>query len=101
MAYVEVTSKLGKRIRISDSYWAYIARVKHREMVALKDTVVEALRLPIEIRRSQKDPSVHQYYGRYDDKLVCVVARHLNEEGFIITAYLTHKVGRGKLVWRG
>lgn len=101
MAYMEIAPKLRKRIRITDSYWEYIARVKHGEMVVLKGAVVEALRLPFEIRRSQKDPSVHMYYARHEDKLLCVVARHLNEEGFIITAYLTRKVGRGKLVWRG
>jgi len=101
MDYIEITSKLGKRIRITDSYWEYIARVKHREMVALKEAVAKALRLPFEVQRSQKDPSVHLYYGRYEDKMLCVVARHLNEEGFIITAYLTRKIGRGQLVWRG
>ena len=69
--------------------------------MALKDAIAKALRRPLEIRRSQKDPSVHLYYGRHEDELLCVVARHLNEEGFIITAYLTRKVGRGQLVWRG
>ena len=101
MAYVEVKSKLGKSIRITDSYWEYIARIKHREMASLKGAMLEALKLPFEVRRSQKDPSVHLYYQRHEDKLLCVVARHLNEEGFIITAYLTRKVGRGRLVWRG
>ena len=101
MTYMEIESKLGKRIRIADSYWDYIGRVKHREIVALKENVALALKLPFEIRQSQKDSSVHLYYGHYEDKLLCVVTRHLNEEGFIITAYLTRKVGRGQLVWRG
>ena len=100
MSYSEVVSKLGKRVRLTDSYWNYIVRVKHREMLGLKEAVSNALSLPIEIRRSLKDPSVYLYYSRHADKLICVVARHLNEEGRIITTYLTRKMGRGEVVWR-
>ena len=56
--------------------------------MALKDAIAKALRRPLEIRRSQKDPSVHLYYGRHEDKLLYVVARHLNEEGFMVLVTL-------------
>ena len=73
MSRIEVESKLGRRIKITDSYWQYITRVKHREMVDLKDTVAKTISNPIEIRKSLKDPSVYLYYGRHGKMLICVV----------------------------
>lgn len=101
MAFAGIDSKLGKRVRISDSYWDYIARVKHREMSALKDEVFRTLKHPFEVLKSRKDPEIHLYYGHRGDKFLCVVVRHLNGEGFIITAYLTRKLGEGEVVWKG
>ncbi len=97
---LEVVSKLGKRIRVSKSYWDYIVGVKHPSLQGLQELVRKSLSHPVEIRRSERDPSVYLYYGAYDNKLnVCVVARHLNGDGFIITAYLT---GRkiGEMEWK-
>jgi len=101
VASAEIDSKLGKRIKISDSYWDYIVRVKHREMSTLKDEVIWTLKHPFEVLRSRKDPEIHLYYGHHRDKFLCVVVRHLNGEGFIITAYLTRKFGEGDVVWKG
>ena len=86
MAFAEIDSKLGKRIRISGSYWDYIAHVKHREMSSLKDEVFRTLKHPFEVLRSRKDPEIHLYYGHHRDKFLCVVVRHLNGEGFILNS---------------
>ena len=65
-----------------------------------KKEVIKALKDPIEIRKSKRDPTVFLYYGRFKDKLICIVVKHLNEEGFIITAYPTRKIAPGEIVWR-
>jgi hypothetical protein len=89
------------RIRITKPYWEYIVRVTHREMMGLEEVVVDAFVSPFEIRRSLKDPSVHLYYGRYSGKFVCVVVKHINGDGYVVTAYVTSRVGKGEVIWRG
>jgi len=89
----EVVSRLGRRIRLSRSHWEYIVRVKHPSVEGLEKDVETALKSPVEVRRSSKDPSVFLYYGKFGDKLICALPKHLNEEGFVITAYLTRRVG--------
>lgn len=42
---------------------------------------------------------VYLYYKIDLPSYSCVVARHLNGEGFIITIYRTDKIKRGELVW--
>ncbi len=44
------------------------------------------------------DKNVFLYYKR-KDKLCCVVARHIETDGFLITAYPTDKVKEGKVIW--
>ncbi|ABL79130.1 hypothetical protein [Thermofilum pendens] len=83
----EVTSKLGVRVRVSRGYWEYIVSIKHPSLKGLEGVVREALANLLEVRRSPRDPRVYLYYGTYMDKLICVVVKHLNSEGFIITAY--------------
>ncbi len=39
------------------------------------------------------------YYAPYDKYFLCVVCRHLDGEGFIITAYLTDKIKKGVTVY--
>ncbi|MGI0079527.1 MAG: hypothetical protein ACRECH_07875 [Nitrososphaerales archaeon] len=67
--------------------------MKHSEVFGLEDEVKEALNAPGEIRRSKKDHSVYLYYHPLGNKFISVVAKHLNGEGFIITIYLTRRVG--------
>lgn len=101
IVYFEVHSKLCKRIRVSRAYWNYIVGIKHRVVRGLEDWVKEALINPVEVRRSPRNSSVYLYYGCYRDKFICVVAKHLNGEGYIITAYVTARFVRGEVVWRG
>ena len=99
--YFWVHSKLCRKIRVSTAYWNYIVGIKHRTIRGLDDKVKEALVNPVEVRRSLRNSSVYLYYGRYGDKFICVVAKHLNDEGYIITAYTTRRLIRGEVVWRG
>lgn len=62
--------------------------------------VQEALIYPIEIRKSKVDQDVYMYYKNVKDHFLCVVVRHLNGDGYIITAYITDKIKEGELVWK-
>jgi len=98
--YFTVKSRLNKTIRTTKDYWNTIVELKHPIMKKYEKETKETLREPDEVRRSRKDPAVHLYYRRYDKYFVCVLAKHLNGEGFIITAYLSNNVKKGDIVWR-
>ena len=49
--------------------------------------------------RSQEDPTVHLYYGADPPYYICVVVKHLNKEGFIITTYRTDVIKEGERLW--
>lgn len=95
----EVTCVLGKRIRTTRSYWEKIVRDKHPVMKGREQEVKETLQSAEEVRRSKSDPKVLLYYKRAENRYICVVARHLNQEGFVITAYVTDNIKEGETVW--
>jgi hypothetical protein len=33
-------------------------------------------------------------------KFLCTVAKHLNDDGFIVTVYTTYKIKRGEVLWK-
>lgn len=94
----EVTSSLGKRVRISDEYWQTIIETKHPVMAGQEELVKLALTRPEQVRRSKKDVTVHLHYRRSDSHYCCVVVKHLNGDGFVVTAYLTDKIKAGEVV---
>lgn len=98
--YFEVKSLLGKIIRTTHSHWELITKLKHPEIEDKETEVQKCLSEPVEIRRSSEDPDVYLYYSPYSNYFICVVARHLNGEGFIITAYVTDKIKEGETVWK-
>ena len=99
-AYFEVLSLLGKRIRVSESYWNFIVSMKHPIMSGKETLVKNALSEPDEVRRSRKDRSVYVYYKRFKKDFISVVCKHLNGEGYIITAYITDRIKIGEVVWQ-
>jgi len=98
--YFEAETPLKKKIRTTREYWEFIVKVKHPIMRGRKEDVVMTLKDPEFIRQSRKDPDVYLYYRRTGDKFICVVCKHLNGEGFIITTYITDRVKEGEEVWR-
>ena len=80
--------------------WSFIISLKHLEMEGKEEDVKKTLRDPDFIRVSQDDPNVVLYYRRYRKHFICVVARHLNGERFLITTYITDKVKEGEEIWR-
>ena len=99
MTLFEVVSKMGKKISTTKEYWDFIVTIKHPIMEGKEKEVQEALKEPDEVRKSKKDKSVYLYY-KGGKIITCVVCKHLNGAGFIITAYQTEKIKEGKLVWK-
>ncbi len=96
----KVRSILGKEIRITEEYWKLISEVKHPIIQRYEAEVKEAIKSPDEVRRSKKDALVFLYYKKYGDLFVCALVRHLNNEGYIITAYVADKMKKGDVIWR-
>jgi hypothetical protein len=96
----EVLTPLGFRVRVARAYWELIISIKHPVMAGREADVQETLRNPNEIRLSRSDPAVYLFYkperlGRW----VCAVAKRLNGDGFLITAYPTDAIKEGEQIW--
>ena len=91
----EVEDKFGKKIRTSKPYWDYILEVKHREAQGKLTIpfVIECIRNPDQVEPTQES-SVLKYYKHNPDSgfTTCVVIRHLNGDGFVITCYISNKI---------
>ena len=94
--HFEVISSLGKKIRVTKNYWNKIIETKHRLMKGKEYLAKSALENPEQIRRSRKDQNVYLYYRKIGKNYNCVVVRHLNGDGFIITTYITDRIKAGE-----
>lgn len=100
MAVLEVRSKLGKRIRLTQKQWAHI-REEHAELDNQQAAIGEALEQPDFVCYNMQEGG-YEYYKHYREtpvmeKYLKVVTRHLNDEGFVITAfYLSRIQKRGR-----
>ena len=96
----EVLTPLSFRVRVTRAYWELIVTIKHPVMVGHESDVKETLANPDEIRLSRSDPNVYLFYrAERFRRWVCAVAKRLDGEGFLITAYLTDAVKEGEHVW--
>lgn len=95
----EVLTPLNVTIRTTKDYWNYVVNFKHRPMKKKEDIVKNTLSNPDEIHKSKIDQSVYLYYRQFD-KIYCVVVKHIDEAGFLITAYPTDKIKEGEKIWK-
>ena len=96
--YFEIKSVLNKVIRTTKSHWQIIVKIKHPEIAGKESEVKNCLSDPVEIRISSEDPDVYLYYLPWGKYFICVVVRHLNGDGFIITSYITDKIKEGEII---
>ena len=96
-----VETPLGFAVRTSRRYWNFVILEKHEAIRGQESSVEETLRSPEEIRRSRSDPDAFLFYrAERPGRWLCVVAKRLNGEGFMITAYPTDAIKEGETVWR-
>jgi len=78
--------------------------LRHPEMVGLDDDIRQALGTPDSVVESVSDSETRLYY-RYlahtpvGPKYLCVVVKALANDSFVITAYLTDTVKKGRVLW--
>ena len=98
--YFEVKASTGKVIRTTRSHWELIVKLKHPEIDGKENVVKECLSTPSEVIKSSDDSDVYLYYLAYEKYYICVIVRHLNGDGFIITAYITDRIKEGESIWK-
>ena len=97
----EAITPLGFSVRTTAEYWEFIVTIKHPAMLNRLADVQNTLSDPDKIHLSKTDPQVYLFYREDGTKRwVCAVARRLNENGFLITAYRTSAIKEGELVWQ-
>ena len=96
----EIRSVLGKIIRISEQYWQFIVKFKHPELKGKLKAVLVTIQKADFVYQDDRHQKIFLYYRKINSCWVCAVCRHLNSEGFLVTAYLTKKPkAKGKKVW--
>lgn len=88
----------GREIRLTAERWQHI--LSHPEIADLKEEISQTLANPDIVRQSNSDQNVYLYYCYktqtiVGEKWLCVVVKILENDAFIITAYLTDKLKKG------
>ncbi len=97
-----ITDYRGRQVRLTDERLTHI--VQNPEMANMESAIQDALIEPEVIRKSRTDGSVHLYYQYREgttvgDKWLCIVVKYLEDDAFIITAYLTDNLKQGEQIW--
>lgn len=93
-------SKNGLPIRLTDERWAHITD-EHCELAGLRWEVLEAITDPVRIIEGA-DGELLAVRELELGKYIIVVYRELASDGFVITAFLTHRMRsleRRKQIW--
>ena len=99
-ALFDVVTPLGLRVHVSRAYWEVIVTVKHPVLQGHEHAVETTLSAPHEVRRSRTDQRVLLFYRSISpNRWLCAVAKRLNGDGFLITAYPTDTIKEGERVW--
>ena len=92
----------GRQVRLTDERLTHI--IQHPEMANMESAIQETLIVPEVVRKSSTDDAVYLYYQYREgttvgNKWLCTVVKYLEDDAFIITAYLTDKLKQGEQVW--
>ena len=95
-----VTSPLGYRVKLTRNRWRQIVRFKHPALAGRESLIRTCLVDPKVIRQSAKDPNVHLYYAASNRTFLCVVVAPVDSvNGFVVTAYFTKEIKKGRELW--
>jgi hypothetical protein len=92
----------NRTVRLTDERLAHI--LERPEMVGQDTAIEEVVRDPEVVVESLADPEARLYYRFHlgtvvGDKYLCVVVKFLRGDAFVLTAYFTDKVKRGRQIW--
>jgi len=92
----------GRQVRLTDERLAHI--LEHPEMKDMGTEIERVLREPQLVRRSRADKAVRLFYEFYartivGGKWLCVVVKYVENDAFVVTAYLTDKPKAGEDLW--
>lgn len=92
----------GHAVRLTDERMAHI--LEHPEMKEMGAEIERVLTAPQTVRRSRSDEAVRLFYEFYTRTMVggkwlCVVVKYLQDDAFVVTAYLTDKPKTGDALW--
>lgn len=73
-------------------------------MIGLETAIAETLARPTRVIQSSSDQLAHLYYHYYvgtrvGDKWLCVVVKIVEDDAFVVTAYLTNRLKQGEILW--
>ena len=92
----------GNDVRLTAERLSHI--LEHPEMTGMESEIVRVLRQPQLVRRSISDATVRLFYDFYAQTVLggrwlCVVVKYVQNDAFVVTAYLTDKPKAGEDLW--
>lgn len=92
----------GIQVRLTDERLAHI--LEHPEMRGMTDRLERTLQQPQLVRQSRSDPAVRVFYEYHAQtqmggKWLCIVVKYMQDDAFVVTAYLTDKPKDGVDLW--
>ena len=99
---ITFTDYQNRSVRLTPERLAHI--LERPEMANMETAIQETLVNPQVVRKSRTDSTVYLYYRFWEATLVgnkwlCVVTKYLEDDAFVITAYLTDKLKQGEQRW--
>ncbi len=73
-------------------------------MAGMREALEETLGAPEVVQESVSDPAARLYYRFYlrtmvSGKYLCAAVKLTVEDAFVVTAYLTDRIKKGRIVW--
>jgi len=98
-----LTDCQGRAVRLTEERWAHI--LDHPEMIGQRERLIETLAQPDLVIATVKDETVHVYHRLYETtpvtrKFLVVAVKMEEDDAFVLTAYFTSRLKKGKIVWR-
>lgn len=97
MAVFEIISRLEKKIRLTDVSWVHI-QLKHPELNNQLSKIEETLERPdwVYYCANEENYQHYKYFAEtpVTEKYILVVVKHLNKEGFVITAFFVTQINK-------
>ena len=96
---MDIKCVLGNKIKFTPERYTHIV-IRHPELDGKEKEIIYTLGNADFVQESQYDNNVLLYYRKVKNDYFVVVAKVLNSQGFIITAYITNVVKTGVIVWK-